>query len=170
VQLVYLAVLVPMGAFCSRFPEISRFVKEAYRKFEEAGRLHVKVPFPASVETILLTGTYAAHVMRGELDDPGVALRMERDKELLDFTQHNMVLILGQYWEACWEPRCSRRVSHWNEKLAELSSLSNKAQVIKAMQWRSSNGASLLLLKSIGIIFPCRGIRMGYDGVNPALL
>ncbi len=151
VQLVYLAILVPVGIFCSRFTEVGAFVKEAYRKFEEAGPVNVKVPFPMTAEASLMTGSYAAHLMRGELDDPGVAVRIERDNKLLDVTQHNLMLLLLQVLESCWEPQCSHRVSHWNVKLAELSSVSSKPQVfchrLTAVVWPMLGNPSWRLLR-----------------------
>jgi hypothetical protein len=129
--MVYLAVITPIGLSCSRYQEVGMYVKEAYRNFEAAGRVHFKVPFPMAVETCLMWGSYSAHVMRGELDDPGDALRMKRDKELLDFMQRNGLLQCAQLWESCWEPRHSMRVTCWDKRLADefLFVSENKPQV-----------------------------------------
>ncbi len=128
-QLVYLSVIVHLGMCCSRHQEVALCVDEAYGKFEAAGRVHVKVPFPMNVETCLMWGSYAAHLMRGEVDDPGVSLKIERDKNLLDFPQHHCLLILLLLSVSCWEPRCSQRVSSLNQRLVELNSPSNRHQV-----------------------------------------
>ena len=127
VRLVHIALLTPMGIFGSRYQEIGMYAEEANRELEAAGRPHVKVPFPAGVETCLKWGSYFPRLMKGDLDDPDSGFGMDEHGakiELLGPYSENYEDVMARFdlaraCEASWEPHHSARVSAWRRRVTE---------------------------------------------------
>ena len=126
VRLVYIAVIIPLGMFGSRYQEIGMYAEEAYREFEAAGQPHVKVPFPTGVESCLKLGSYVPRLMQGDLDELEFAFRKEHlaKKWLMGPSSGSFDDGMGYFGmsrtaESSWEPRRSARVSAWHRRMTE---------------------------------------------------
>ena len=119
VRLAYIAIITPMGILGSRHQELGMYIEEAYREFEAAGRPQVKLPSPVGVETCLKWGSYIPRLMRGDVDDPEVAFRLEcRTDDILPGSYEDGWACFGfaRIAEGSWEPQNSARVSAWHRK------------------------------------------------------